>query len=83
MPWCLYLWPGLPQMWLHGNWSGLVVALGAAVLLDVLLLVSFGWTELIGQNLRNILWTIFVAAWIAAIVLVKKAMSPSSSRRQR
>jgi type VI protein secretion system component VasK len=54
-------------MWLHGNWSGLLVALGAAALLDVLLLISFGWTELIGGSLRNILWSIFVAAWVAAI----------------
>ncbi len=68
MPWCFYLWPGLPQMWLHGNWSGLVIALGAAALLDVLLLISFGWTELIGESLRNILWPIFAVAWIAAIV---------------
>jgi len=71
-PWSLYLWPGLPQIWLHGSWSGLVVALGAAVLLDVLLLVSFGWTELVGQNLRNILWAIFVVAWIAAIFWSRK-----------
>ena len=49
MPWCFYLWPGLPQMWLYGSWSGLAVALGAAAMLDVLLLVSFGWTELIGR----------------------------------
>ena len=68
MPWSFYLWPGLPQIWLYGSWSGLVVALGAAALLDVLLLVSFGWTELIGQNLRNILWAAFVVAWIAAVV---------------
>ena len=72
MPWILYAWPGLPQIWMHGNWSGLVLALGAAGLLDVLLLVSFGWTELIGQNLRNSLWAILVVAWIAAIVWSKK-----------
>jgi hypothetical protein len=68
MPWILYLWPGLPQIWLFGSWSGLAAAVGAAGLLDLLLLVSFGWTELIGQNVRMILWAIFVAAWIASIV---------------
>ena len=66
MPWCFYLWPGLPQMWLYGKWGGLAVALGAAVLLDLLLLVSFGWTELIGSSIRNILWPTLAAAWIAA-----------------
>jgi thioredoxin-like negative regulator of GroEL len=59
-------------MWLRGSWSGLAVALGAAALLDVLLLVGFGWTELIGQSLRNILWTTFVAAWIATIFWSKR-----------
>jgi hypothetical protein len=68
MPWCFNLWPGLPQMWLHGSWSGLGVALGAAVLLDALLAVSFGWTELIGSGVRSILWPISAAAWIAAVV---------------
>ena len=72
MPWLLNVWPGLPQIGMHGNWSGLVLALGAAALLDVLLLVSFGWTELIGQNLRNTLWAIFVIAWIAAIFWSRK-----------
>ncbi len=72
MPRCFYLWPGLPQMWLFGNWSGLMVALGAAVLLDVLLLVSFGWTELIDQNLRNILWPSFIVAWVAAVFWSKR-----------
>jgi hypothetical protein len=72
MPRCFYLWPGLPQMWLYGSWSGLTVALGAAMLLDVLLLVSFGWTELIGSGIRNILWPIFAAAWIAAIFWSRK-----------
>jgi hypothetical protein len=59
-------------MWLQGSWSGLVVALGAAALLDVLLLVSFGWTELIGVGLRNIIWSLFAAAWIAAVFWSKK-----------
>jgi hypothetical protein len=71
-PWSLYLWPGLPQIWMFGNWSGLLVALTAAALLDLLLLVSFGWTELISQNLRSALWAIFVVAWIATVVWSRK-----------
>jgi len=50
----------------------LTVALGAAMLLDVLLLVSFGWTELIGSGVRNILWPVFAVAWIAAIFWSRK-----------
>lgn len=68
MPWTIYMWPGLPLICFHGSWSGLALALGAAAVLDALLLVSFGWTELIGRNLRNTFWVAFVVAWIVAIV---------------
>jgi hypothetical protein len=65
-PWTTYLWPGLPQVWSYGSWPGLAVALGAAAVLDVLLVVSFGWTELIGRDLRSALWSGLAAAWIVA-----------------
>jgi hypothetical protein len=72
MPWTIYLWPGLPQICFHGSWSGLVLAIGAAAALNTLLLISFGWTELIGENLRNTFWGAFAAAWIVAIVWSSK-----------
>ena len=40
MPWATYLWPGLPQLWYGGLGSGLVLAVGFAVLLNALLLVQ-------------------------------------------
>jgi hypothetical protein len=72
MPWTIYVWPGLAQICFFGSWSGLGMAVGAGVLLDVLLLVSFGWTELIDRNLRNTIWVAFAVAWIVAIVWSRK-----------
>jgi hypothetical protein len=72
MPWSIYLWPGLPQICFHGSWSGLVLAVGAAAALNTLLLVSFGWTELVGRNLRSTFWVAFAVAWIVAIVWSSK-----------
>ncbi len=66
-PWTACLWPGLAQLWPHGSWRGLALAVGAAVVLDALLLASFGWSELIGQNLRNTAWVVFAAAWAVAV----------------
>jgi hypothetical protein len=66
MPWTTYLWPGLAQLWEYGSWSGLALAVGMAAVLDVLLLVSFGWSELIGQGLRTALWVAFAAGWLFA-----------------
>jgi hypothetical protein len=68
MPWTVYMWPGLPQVCFYGNWSGLILAIGAAAVLDALLLVSFGWTELVSHNLRNTFWVAFGVAWIVATV---------------
>ena len=66
-PWITYVWPGLPQVWAYGNWSGLALALGAAGVFDVLLLVSFGWSELIGPSWRITLWVGFIAAWAVTV----------------
>jgi hypothetical protein len=66
MPWTTCLWPGLSQLWAYGSWTGLSLAILAAGVLNVLLLVSFGWTELIDAGLRNILWGVLGISWIAA-----------------
>ncbi len=65
-PWTACLWPGLAPLWSHGSWWGLALAIAAGVVLDTLLLATFGWSELIGQNLRNIGWAVFAAAWAVA-----------------
>jgi len=76
-PWTACLWPGLAQLWPHGSWWGLALAVGAAAALDALLLASFGWSELIGRNLRNTAWVVFAAAWLVAV-----AWSVRQRRRQ-
>ena len=44
----MYLWPGLPQLWFAGLWScGLLLATGFGVLLNVLLVASLVWNELL------------------------------------
>ena len=67
MRWTTCLWPGLPQLWMYGSWSGLALALGAAAVLDLLLLVSFGWSELVDQSVRNTLWAAFGVFWVVAV----------------
>ena len=76
-PWTTYAWPGLPQLWSNGSWLGLALAVVAAVLLDLLLLASFGWSELIDSRVRNALWLAFGVAWVIAVV-----WSVRQSRRQ-
>ena len=68
VPWAIFLWPGLPQLWLRGQWTGLAKAVGAAILLNVVLLGSFGWSELISSGMRNMLWIAVALFWTASAV---------------
>jgi len=43
-------------------------AMGAAVLLNVVLLCSFGWSELISSGMRNMLCSAVVLFWTASAV---------------
>jgi hypothetical protein len=69
MPWAIYLWPGLPQLWRHGSWSALLVAVGAAALLNLMIVASFGWAELIDSGVRNILWGSLGIFWFIAVII--------------
>jgi tetratricopeptide (TPR) repeat protein len=69
MPWKTYLWPGLPQLWYGGLWSGLALAVGFAVLLDGLLVASFVWVELLSPRYLRFAWLVAVGLWIGAASL--------------
>jgi hypothetical protein len=66
--WILCLWPGLPQLWLAGAWSGLALAVGFAALLDLLLLTSLLWTEWVEPAFRFAGWTAVTVLWSVSIV---------------
>jgi hypothetical protein len=76
--WTVYLWPGLPQLWRRGSWSGLAVAVAAAGLLNLALLGSFGWSELITPGWLGTLWLMLAVVWVGSSVL-----SLVDNRRQR
>jgi len=69
MPWATYLWPGLPQLWYSGLWSGLALAVGFAVLLNVLLLSSFVWVELLTPFDLRLGWLSIGALWGASAIV--------------
>jgi hypothetical protein len=69
MRWAYWLWPGLPQLWLDGAWSGLLLAIGFALLLNLLLLATLVWEELLGGPLLTFGWTALGAIWIGTPIL--------------
>lgn len=60
------LWPGLPWLWLRGSRAGLVLALAFAVAMDVAVVTTWVWTELIDIRWVLGLWTAIAALWLAA-----------------
>lgn len=66
MPKVACLWPGLPQLWMRGAWSGLALALGFTVLVNVLLMATLVWTEWFRFGLLAAGWTAVGALWVAS-----------------
>jgi hypothetical protein len=69
MPWAIYLWPGLPQLWFGGLSAGLVLATGCAILLNLLLLASFVWIELLDAWHLWLGWSAIGLLWTASAIM--------------
>lgn len=82
IPWAAFLWPGLPQLWLRGQWAGLAKAVGAAVVLNAVLLGTFGWSELISSGMRNVLWIAVALFWTASAAAGYVQTRRRANRRQ-
>jgi hypothetical protein len=67
--WTLFLWPGLPRLWLRGSWFSLFLAIAAAAALSAALVLSFGWSELIEPKLRTALWSALGLVWCSAAAI--------------
>ena len=65
-PWILSLWPGLPRLWLQGELSGLLLAVVFAGLLQVALVTSFIWQELVPIELRATTWVTLGCVWLVS-----------------
>ena len=81
MPWAVYLWPGLPQLPRDGRWTALVVAIGAAALLDVVLLASYVWTDWIAPDMRIMGWALLGFTWSGSAVATAWAQRRVAARQ--
>jgi hypothetical protein len=65
-----YLWPGLPQLWFRGAWSGLALALAFGALVNLLLVSSLIWTELLDPQMLRLGWTLLAVVWIGFVAIL-------------
>ena len=76
--WVTVVWPGLPLLWLRGEWSGLMLAGGFSALLNLAIVATWGWTELLSPPLLGLAWGGVVLFWtvstVAAIVQMPRLL---------
>lgn len=60
------LWPGLPQLWIAGSYSGLALAVGFALLVNLVLVSTLAWTELLNETLSLAAWAGVTAFWLVS-----------------
>ncbi|MGB8853412.1 MAG: tetratricopeptide repeat protein [Pirellulales bacterium] len=70
------LWPGLPWLWLRGSLPGLVVAVGFALTLDVAVLTTWIWSDLIELPARLAVWVATAVIWALATASAVSAFPP-------
>jgi hypothetical protein len=66
--WMTCVWPGLPRVWAHGDWSALLWAATFTIVLNLAVIVTFVWPELVSSPIRNTLWLGLAAVWLASTV---------------
>jgi len=80
-PLILSVWPGLARLWLRGQWSGLAVAMGFGSLLQLALVVTFVWPQLLSRDLP--IWAAPTGAWVLVVGLwIAGVRSTLALRRQ-
>jgi tetratricopeptide (TPR) repeat protein len=69
-------WPGLPWLWLRGSWGGLVLAVAFAVSLDVAVVTTFIWPDLVELPITAAVWTATAVVWLVSTVSALAAFPP-------
>ena len=64
LPCLMSVWPGLPQLWQSGKWTGMVKALAFAFLLQVTVVTTLIWPESIGWGARAVVWFCVIGFWL-------------------
>lgn len=73
-------WPGLPWLWLRGSVAGLVLAVAFAITLDVAVITTFIWPDLIELSFLLAVWTATAIVWLVSTVSAVAAFPPPLAR---
>jgi tetratricopeptide (TPR) repeat protein len=73
-------WPGLPWLWLRGSMAGLVLALATAVSLNVAVVTTFIWGDLVELPFTIAVWTATGVVWLVSTVSAVATFPPPLAR---
>jgi hypothetical protein len=74
------VWPGMPWLWLRGSFAGLVLAIAFAVAVDVAVVTTWIWTELVDFRLSLALWTATTVVWLVSTASAITSFPPPIPR---
>ena len=70
-----HLWPGFLQVWTRGRWQGLVHATAFGLLLNLALVATFIWPELLNKHIVVATWACIASVWVVSILRVRREIS--------
>ena len=59
-------WPGLARLWTKGRWPSLWIAIGFSLLVNLALISTFIWPQLLGENFPFLGWPLIFVVWISS-----------------
>jgi hypothetical protein len=69
------LWPGLPRLWWRGEWVALVSAVVFGAALNLVLVSSFIWPELLPAGWAILGWLTVAAVWCCCVIRSYRSLS--------
>lgn len=57
------VWPGLPELWQRGTPTAIGQALCFSVLLNLCIVSTWGWTEVLENPVRGTAWVVMLGFW--------------------
>ncbi len=73
-PYIICLWPGLPRLWIRGDWAALATAVAFGAALNLVLVSSFVWPELLPPSFNLIGWLVLGTVWLASAIQAYRSL---------
>lgn len=67
-------WPGLARLWTKGDWSSLWIAIGFSLLVNLTLVSTFVWPQLLGDSFPAVAWPLILVVWIASAFVAYRSL---------